>query len=146
MKKIFLLLVFFLISTKAYSERYLWKCYDDMLMSTITNKIQKSEKFKFKNSNVYVNTDEGILKYWITTDDLVKSFSEKKPIKHDFIVKKILVNDDMIVATHKPYKKDYPDEYNIFNLDLKNKRLIKVTEVNKKRYTKYFDCKEIPLN
>ena len=136
-------LIFF--STKAFSEKLFWKCYDDMLMSTMTNNIKSVEKMKFKNSNVYVDTDKEILKYWITSKDLVKEFSKGNQIKHDVFVDKILINDDMIVTTHKPYKEDYPNEYNIFNLDLKNIKLIKITSINKQRYTKYYDCKKIPL-
>ena len=136
-------LIFF--STKAFSEKLFWKCYDDMLMSTMTNNIKSVEKMKFKNSNVYVDTDKEILKYWITSKDLVKEISKGNQIKHDVFVDKILINDDMIVTTHKPYKEDYPNEYNIFNLDLKNIKLIKITSINKQRYTKYYDCKKIPL-
>ena len=85
------------------------------------------------------------LKYWITSKDLVEEFSKGNQIKHDLFVDKILINDEMIVTAHKPFKEDYPDEYNIFNLDLKNTKLIKVTSINKNRYTKYYDCQKIPL-
>jgi hypothetical protein len=146
MKIIIFIIIALLFSTKAFAKNYFWKCYDDMLMSTITNKVQSVEKNKFKTANVYVDTKEGFLKYWQTKEDLVKSFSEKKPIEFDFMVKKILINDEMIVATHKPFKDKHPNEYNIFNLDLKNKKLVKVTAVNNERYTKYFDCEDIPLN
>ena len=53
-------LIFF--STKAFSEKLFWKCYDDMLMSTITNDIKSVEKMKFKNSNVYVDTEKKNIK------------------------------------------------------------------------------------
>jgi len=137
-----LLIIF---STKAFSEKLFWKCYDDMLMSTMTNNIKTVEKMKFKNSNVYVDTEKEILKYWITSKDLVKEISKGNQIKHDAFVDKILINDDMIVTTHKPFKEDYPNEYNIFNLDLKNIKLIKITSINKQRYTKYYDCQSITL-
>ena len=57
-----------------------------------------------------------------------KEISKGNQIKHDVFIDKILINDDMIVTTHKPYKEDYPNEYNIFNLDLKNIKLIRKTE------------------
>lgn len=42
--------------------------------------------------------------------------------------------DDMIVTTHKLYKEDYPNEFNIFNLDLKSIKLTKITSINKQRH------------
>ena len=57
---------------------------------------------------------------------------------------RLMVNDQMITTSHRPFKK-YPDEYNIFSMDLKNKQLIRVVAVMDNNYTKYYDCDNIPL-
>ena len=143
MKKLIVIL-FFIQTLSVNADQYFWKCYDDVLMSTITNKIQSVEKKKFKTANVYVDTNEKTLKYWSSNKDLMKELANNNPIKHDFLIKKILINDEMIITAHKPFKK-YPDEYNIFTMDLKNKKLIRVVSVMNGNYTKYYDCDEIPL-
>jgi hypothetical protein len=145
MNKFYLIILLMFFSNKAFADKLFWKCYDDMLMSTITNSIQNVEKMKFKNANVYVDTVESTLKYWQSSKDLVSELSKGNEIKADFFIQKVLLNDDMIVATHRPFKKNHPDEYNVFNLDLKNKKLIKVTAINNHRYTKYFDCEVVPI-
>jgi len=130
----------------AYAEQYFWKCYDDMLMSETTNTVKSVERKKYKSANIYVDTNEPILKYWAAeTKDLIKELNKNNPIKATLSIKKILINNDMIVSVHKINKNKYPDEHNVFTMDLKNKRLIKSTAVMGKRYTKYFDCEDIPL-
>ena len=143
MKKLIIILLF-IQTLSVNADQYFWKCYDDVLMSAITNKIQSVEKKKFKTANVYVDTNEKTLKYWSSNKDLMKELANNNPIKHDFLIKKILINDEMITTAHKPFKK-YPDEYNIFTMDLKNKKLIRVVSVMNGNYTKYYDCDEILL-
>ena len=117
-----------------------------MLMSETTNTVKSVERKKYKSANIYVDTNEPILKYWAAeTKDLIKELNKKNPIKATYSIKKILINNDMIVSVHKINKNKYPDEHNVFTMDLKNKRLIKSTAVMGMRYTKYFDCEDIPL-
>lgn len=143
MKKLILIL-FILSISKANAEQYFWKCYDYMLMSTSTNQIQTVKRKQFKSANVYVDTKEKTLKFWSTPKDLLKELANNNPIKHDFYVDKILINDEMITTSHRPFKKQ-PDEFNIFTLDLKNKILIRVVAVMDMNYTKYYDCDSIPI-
>ena len=144
MKK--LILTFFILSiSNANAEQYLWKCFDHMLMSKLTKKVDIVERKKFKTANVYVDTKEKTLKFWSTPKDLLKELANNNPIKHDFFVDNILVNDQMITTSHRPFKK-YPNEYNIFSMDLRSYQLIRVVAVMDNKYTKYYDCDPIPLN
>ena len=146
MQRLFIIIVLISFSKTAFAEQYFWKCYDDMLMSETTNKIQSVERKKYKSANIYVDTNKPILKYWAAESrDLIKELNNNNPINATLSIKKILINDDMIVSVHKINKNKYPDEHNVFTMDLKNKRLIKSTAVMGKRYTKYFDCVDIPL-
>ena len=140
------LIIFFLFAQtlNANAAQYFWKCYDHMLMSSITNKVESVERKKFKSGNIYVDTNEKTLKYWSTSKDLLKELANNNPIKHDFFIKNILINDEMIITANRPFK-EYPDEYNIFTMDLKNKKLIRVVSVANGNYTKHYDCDEIPL-
>lgn len=144
MKKL-ILIFFFLSISNANAEKYLWKCFDHMLMSKLTKKVEIVERKRFKSANVYVDTNEKTLKFWLTPKDLLKELANNNPIKHDFFVDNIMVNDEMITTSHRPFKR-YPDEYNIFSMDLKNKKLIRVVAVMDNNYTKYYDCENIPLN
>jgi hypothetical protein len=123
MQRLFIIIVLISFSKTAFAEQYFWKCYDDMLMSETTNKIQSVERKKYKSANIYVDTNKPILKYWAAESrDLIKELNNNSPINATLSIKKILINDDMIVSVHKINKNKYPDEHNVFTMDLKNKR------------------------
>jgi hypothetical protein len=141
MRKIIFILTIILSSTEAFSKIYSWKCNDEVSMSNVKNKIQSVEKNENNFVDVLIDTKEGFLTFFHSTNDIVRSAVESKPIESAIIVKKISINNDNIVATYKSLKDKYPNEY-IFNLHLKKRELVLITTNNNNRYTRYFNCVE----
>ena len=52
MQRLFIIIVLISFSKTAFAEQYFWKCYDDILMSETTNKVQSVERKKYKSANI----------------------------------------------------------------------------------------------